>query len=247
MKIRKLKREEASKTKLSVIMPVYNEKGTIKEIIKRVKQVKIPKVSKELVIIDDFSTDGTRKILKKIKDRNKDRNIKIVFHERNKGKGSAIRTGIKHVTGNIIIIQDADLEYNPQDYAKLVKPIIEGKADVVYGTRFPKTTKKPSLFNTFFLGNRILTFMANLLYNAKITDEPTCYKVFKTSILKSINLKSKRFEFCPEVTAKVRKKGYKIYELPISYKPRSIEQGKKINWKDGIEAIWTLIKYRFTN
>ena len=231
--------------KLSIIMPVYNEKDTTKEIIKRVMAVKI---NKELIIVDDFSTDGTRDILKKLTNKN----IKVVFHEKNYGKGHAIRTGIKHVTGNITIIQDADLEYNPQEYLMLIKPIIEGKAGVVYGTRFPKKKAHPSisnpyypLTNPYYLANKILTLTSNILYNARITDEPTCYKVFKTDILKSINLKCERFEFCPEVTAKVRKKGYKIFEVPISYRPRTVKEGKKINWKDGIQAIWTLIKYRF--
>lgn len=232
---------------LSVIIPAYNEKNTILEIIKRVKAVKI---KKEVIIIDDFSNDGTREILRKIKDKG----IKVCYHDKNKGKGAAIRTGIKHAKGDIIIIQDADLEYNPEDYLKLVKPIEQGKAEVVYGTRLPKKTKYSNLnaprfspLNPFYIANKILTITTNLLYNAKITDEPTCYKVFKTDMLKSINLKCERFEFCPEVTAKVRKKGIKILEIPISYNPRSIKEGKKIKFKDAIEAIWTLIKYRFND
>lgn len=235
------------KTKLSVIIPVFNEKKTILEIIKRIKKVPI---NKEIIIVDDFSTDGTRAILKEIKDSQ----IRVVFQDRNHGKGYAIRTGIKHASGNITIIQDADLEYDPDDYIKLVKPITEGKAQVVYGTRFPKKKGHPSfsnpyfsLFNCYYLANKILTLITNILYNAHITDEPTCYKVFKTSILKNIDLKCEGFEFCPEVTAKVRKKGFKIYETPISYNPRSIQEGKKIKLKDGIEALWTLIKYRFSD
>ncbi len=227
--------------KLSVIIPVFNEKSTIKEIIKRVLAVKIPK---EIIIIDDYSTDGTREILKKIKNQN----IKIIFHEKNRGKGRAIRTGIKHISGDIVIIQDADLEYDPQDYLKLAEPIKKGETKVVYGTRFPKGRESPSVLrNPFFLGNRILTIMSNILYNAKITDEPTCYKVFDSKALKSINLKCERFEFCPEVTAKVRKKGFEITEIPITYYPRSVEEGKKLKWKDGFEAIWALIKYRFVD
>ena len=239
------KKVKNKKIKLSVIIPAYNEKTTILKIIKRVKNVKIPK---EIIIIDDFSTDGTREILRKIKDKN----IKIIYQPRNFGKGYAIRTGIKYVGGDIIIIQDADLEYNPQDYLKLIKPIIQGKAKVVYGTRFPRKKWHPSLlkpyyslFNPYYFANKILTIATNLLYNANITDEPTCYKMFKTSVLKSLNLKCRRFEFCPEVTAKIRKKGFKIYEVPISYNPRTVEEGKKINWKDGFQALWTLIKYRF--
>lgn len=226
--------------KLSVIMPVFNEKNTIKEIIKKVLAVKI---QKEIIIVDDYSTDGTREMLKKIKNKN----IKVVFHEKNCGKGRAIRTGIKHISGDIVIIQDADLEYDPQDYLKLVEPIVKGETKVVYGTRFPRMKKRPPLLNKFFMANRILTATANILYNAKITDEPTCYKVFDANALKSINLKSERFEFCPEVTAKVRKKGFKIKEIPIAYYPRSVEEGKKIKWNDGFEAIWILIKYRFTD
>lgn len=233
--------------KLSVIIPVYNEQETILEIIRRVKAVKIPK---EIILVDDFSKDGTRDILKGIKDKN----IKIVFHERNFGKGHAIRTGLSHVTGDIVIIQDADLEYDPEEYKKLIEPIEKGIAKVVYGTRFPKRKGHPSILhpysslsNPYYVANKILTTASNLLYNAGITDEPTCYKVFSADVLKNLNLKCERFEFCPEVTAKVRKKGYTIYEVPISYSPRSVNEGKKINWKDGLEAIWTLIKYRFVN
>ncbi|MFH1711518.1 MAG: glycosyltransferase family 2 protein [Nanoarchaeota archaeon] len=234
-----MKEKAGEDKKLSVIIPVYNEKNTILEIVKQVKKVPF---KKEIIIVDDFSKDGTREILRSIKDNE----IKVLFHDKNYGKGYAIRTGIREVSGDIIIIQDADLEYDPKDYPKLIRPILERKTGVVYGTRFPKGSKTPSLLkNRFFLANRILTITANLLYNAKITDEPTCYKVFRADILKNINLKCKRFEFCPEVTAKVRKKGFKIMEVPINYFPRSVEEGKKIKWRDGLEAIWALIKYRF--
>lgn len=231
--------------KISVIIPVYNEKKTILDILKEVKKVEL---EKEIIVVDDGSTDGTRDILKNIKDKE----IKVILQPRNYGKGYAIRTGIKHVSGDIIIIQDADLEYNPQDYYKLVKPIIQGKAKVVYGTRFPRKKDRffPffhyfSLRNPYYLANKILTLASNILYFANITDEPTCYKVFSSDVLKSIDLKCMRFEFCPEVTAKVRKKAYKIYEVPISYNPRSIKQGKKIKLKDAFEAFFTLLKYRF--
>ncbi len=233
--------------KLSVVMPVYNEVSTIKKIIEKVKSIKIPK---DIVIVDDFSTDGTKEYLKKLKDKE----IRVFFHKKNYGKSHGVRVGIKESKGDIILIQDADLEYDPEDYYKLVKPIEQGKTKVVYGTRFPKRKRHPSLLhpyqnlsNPFYLANKILTTIANILYNTNLTDEPTCYKVFDSKVLKSINLKSERFEFCPEVTAKIRKKGYKIYEVPISYYPRTVEEGKKINWKDGIEAIWTLIKYRFND
>jgi glycosyltransferase involved in cell wall biosynthesis len=227
--------------KISIIIPVYNEKDTLLKIIKKIKEVPI---EKEIIIVDDFSKDGTRELLKKIKDKE----IRIYFHERNYGKGHAIRTGIKYVTGDVVIIQDADLEYDPQDYPKLIAPIIKGKFKVVYGTRFPKDKPRPSILkNHFFLANTLLTLASNLLYSANITDEPTCYKVFKSDVLKSINLRCERFEFCPEITAKVRKKGLIIHEVPIAYYPRSVEEGKKINWKDGFQAMWTLIKYRFSD
>ncbi len=227
--------------KISVLFPAYNEKDTILEILRRVKKVPI---DKEIIVVDDFSNDGTRDILKNLRDRS----INVIFHEKNYGKGHAIRTGIKHVTGEIVIIQDADLEYDPQDYINLIKPIIESKAKVVYGSRFPRGTKHPSILkNKFFLANKILTTTANILYNTDITDEPTCYKVFSADVIKNMKLDCERFEFCPEVTAKVRKQGHKIYEIPIAYYPRTIEEGKKINWKDGFEALWVLIKYRFVD
>ncbi|MEK6919123.1 MAG: glycosyltransferase family 2 protein [Nanoarchaeota archaeon] len=226
--------------KLSIIIPAFNEIRSISQIIKKVKAVKIPK---EIIIIDDGSTDGTREFLEKINDTE----IKVFFHDKNRGKSSAIRTGIKHVTGDITIIQDADLEYDPADYKRLIKPIIDGRVKVVYGSRFSTPDKRPGILNPYFAANRVLTHMANILYSSKITDEPTCYKVFDTSVLKSLHLKSKRFEFCPEVTAKVSKAGWKILELPISYYPRTLKEGKKIKFRDGIEAIWTLIKYRFVD
>jgi len=223
--------------KLSVIMPVYNEKSTIMEIVRKVMNVNI---EKELIIVDDCSTDSTREALKKI-DNN---NIKIIYQDKNMGKGMAIRTAIKYVTGDIIIIQDADLEYEPEDYYELTRPIIEGKADVVYGSRELLKQNKRSYYR-YAIGGRFLSWLTNLLYHSSITDEPTCYKVFKADILKSINLDCKKFEFCPEVTAKVLRRGIKIYEVPIHYYPRSIEQGKKIGLRDGLQAIWTLIKHRF--
>ncbi|PIN88437.1 glycosyl transferase [Candidatus Pacearchaeota archaeon CG10_big_fil_rev_8_21_14_0_10_35_13] len=225
---------------LSVIMPAYNEINTIRKIIDKVKSVNIPK---EIIIVDDGSTDGTKEFLQGLNDPS----IKFFHYSGNVGKSYAVRTGISHATGDIIIIQDADLEYDPNDYHKLLEPIISGKSKVVYGTRFPNNASRPPLTNKFFLGNRLLTLLSNILYNAQITDEPTCYKVFDSKVLKSLNLKSKRFEFCPEVTAKVRKKGHKIFEVPISYNPRSVDEGKKINWRDGVQAVWTLIKYRFVD
>ncbi len=224
--------------KLSVIIPVFNEKATIGEIIKKVK--KVP-VEKEIILVDDGSIDGTSEILKEISE--KDKNIKIILKEKNEGKGSAIREGLKYVSGDIVVIQDADLEYEPTDWIEMLKVMEKKKADVVYGSRVLGKNKKSSFI--FYLGGRILSLIANFLYQAGITDEPTCYKMFKTEIIKNLNLRCKGFEFCPEVTAKIRKKGIKIYEVPIHYNPRSIKEGKKIRWKDGLIAIWTLIKYRF--
>lgn len=232
--------------KLSIIMPVYNEKNTIEEIIKKVGGV--TGIEKELIIVDDFSTDGTRKFLKKYTGNcnipQGTEVVKISFHDKNLGKGMAIRTGLKNVTGDMVIIQDADLEYDPNDYLKLVKPIVEDGADVVYGSRLLSHKNKMSYLR-YFIGGQIVTWFTNLLYNSSLTDEPTCYKLFRADILKSLRLNCKRFEFCPEVTAKIRKRGIKIIEVPISYEPRKIKEGKKITWKDGLQAIWTLLRYRF--
>jgi dolichol-phosphate mannosyltransferase len=224
--------------KISVIIPVFNEIKTIKEIIKEVKEVKIPK---EIIIVDDYSTDGTREFLRNLKDKD----IKVIFQDKNHGKGKAIRTALNHIKGEIVIIQDADLEYNPQDYLKLINPLVKGKTEVVYGTRFPKGRKQPNISIIFLLGNKALTILTNLLYKTKLTDEATCYKIIKSKVIKSISLNCRGFEFCPEITAKLSKKGYKIIEVPIKYNPRSKKQGKKLKWKEGFKAIYTLLKYRF--
>jgi dolichol-phosphate mannosyltransferase len=224
--------------KLSIIIPVYNEKGTLLQLLEKVKNLPL---EKEIIIVDDYSTDGTREILKSFPS---DEEVKVFFHNANRGKGFAIRTGLSHIAGDVVVIQDADLEYEPQDFLELLKPIQNGNAKVVYGSRLLSQKNEKSYFRYFF-GGKLLTWLANLLYNAKITDEPTCYKMFKAEVIKDINLKCERFEFCPEVTAKVRKKGIDIVEVPIHYSPRKIKEGKKIRWKDGVEAIWALIKYRF--
>lgn len=236
--------------KLSVIIPVFNEKNTILEVLKKVESVKIKEISKEMIIIDDFSTDGTREILQNFQKLKQ--NYKIIFHEKNLGKGAAVRTGIKNVTGDFIIIQDADLEYDPSDYPSILQPLIDKKADAVYGSRFMNKRSaelnKPSfLQQIFYMGNLFLTFFTNLLYGASLTDIETGYKAFKTEIVKQINLSSTGFNFEPEITAKLLKKGYKIYEVSISYNSRSFKEGKKITMIDGLKAAWYLLKYRFVD
>ncbi len=230
--------------KLSIIIPVYNEKQTISKIVEIIKKIDIGNIKKEIIIVEDFSNDGTREILKEIGKANK--NIKIVYHKENLGKGSAIRTGIKEVTGDIVLIQDADLEYKPEDYKKLIYPIINNETKVVYGSRFLKKRKKRGKI-CYFIANKFLTFVTRFLYRIKITDMETCYKVFRSDVIKNIELKSKRFDFEAEITAKIAKKKYKIKEVPISYYARTKVEGKKIGWKDGIETLWALIKYRFSN
>jgi dolichol-phosphate mannosyltransferase len=223
--------------KLSVIMPVYNEVATVAEIIRRVLAVDL---SKELIVVDDGSTDGTRELLRQIPPDV----ATILFHERNLGKGAAIRTGLGYATGEIVIIQDADLEYDPSEYPALVRPIVEGTAQVVYGSRLLRP-ENPYVGLRFYLAGRLLSLIANLLYGIRITDEPTCYKVFRREVLKGLNLQCTGFEFCPEVTAKVARRGIPIYEVPIRYTPRTVKEGKKVSWEDGLYAIWILLKYRF--
>lgn len=220
-------------------MPTYNESSTVLEIIKQIKAVPLS-IAREIIIVDDGSQDGTDTLLQNLNDSD----IKVLFHKTNKGKGMAIRTALAHATGDIIIIQDADLEYDPQDYTQLLEPILRGKASVVYGNRRGMQRMEKS-YARYYWGGRLITAITNLLYRANIHDEPVCYKVFKKEVLQKIKLNCEKFEFCPEVTAKVCKAGYKIYEVPVSYNPRGFQQGKKINWQDGIQAIWTLVKYRF--
>jgi len=225
-----------NRMKLSIIIPVYNEEDTILDVIKKVKTQKI-QIKKEIIVVDDGSSDDTYKRLKKIK------GINLSRHETNKGKGSAIRSGLQKVTGDIVLIQDADLELSPEDYPSLIEPILNNKTSVVYGSRILGNNKKNNFL--FYSGGKFVTAVANLLYGIKITDEPIGYKVFKTNILKSLNLECERFEFCPEVTAKIAKRKIPIYEVPVKYKPRTTKDGKKLRFRDGIQAVWVLLKYRF--
>ncbi len=223
---------------LSIIIPAYNEETTIRLLINQVKRADLKGIGKEIIVVNDGSIDRTKEILKTIS------GIEIINHKKNLGKGSAIRTGINFVTGDITIIQDADLEYNPNDYYSIIEPIIKCKAKVVYGSRKLKRNIQYSGI-AFYLGGLTLTWITNLLYNIRITDEATCYKAFRSDILKSIHIKSKGFEFCPEITAKIARRKIKIHEVPINYYPRTVKEGKKIKAKDWFIAVWTLIKYRF--
>lgn len=227
---------------LSILMPVYNEAATLHEIIAKVEAVHLGDVRKELIIVDDGSKDGTRDVLKSLAETSKH---KIYFHGQNMGKGAALRTALHYAEGDIILIQDADLEYDPAEYVELIKPILEGRADVVYGSRLTGG-KVARAFNFWhLLGNKMLTFVTNILYNATLTDMETCYKVFRADVVKNIQIKSNKFDFEPEITAKILKRKYKLYEMPISYYGRDFDEGKKITWKDGFGAIWALVKYRF--
>lgn len=224
--------------KLSVVIPVYNEKNSLLEIIRRVQAVPI---EKEIILVDDFSTDGTRDVLRDLERRE----FKVLYHEKNQGKGAALRTGFQRATGDFVIVQDADLEYDPNDYAKLLQPILDGRADAVYGSRFSGQRKNMTSLHT--LGNLFLTAVTNLLYRTSITDMETCYKLFSRQTIQGIRIESNRFNFEPEVTAKLLKRSLRIVEVPISYSGRSASEGKKITWRDGFAAVWTLIKYRFTD
>lgn len=222
----------------SVIIPCYNEKHFLAELVNRVKNA--PVKNMEVILIDDCSTDGTREIIEKELTEVVD---KIIFHDRNRGKGAAIRSGLEHVSGDIVIIQDADLEYDPAEYPKLIQPIVEGRADVVYGSRF--TGEGPHRVHLFwhYVGNKILTLLSNMFTNLNLSDMETCYKVFKSDTIKQITIEQNRFGIEPEVTAKIAKMGCRIYEVGISYYGRSYDEGKKINWKDGVKALYCIVKY----
>jgi len=249
--------------KVSILIPAYNEQATIARLLARVRSVDVIldtrggfadggllddapeaiRIAKEIIVVNDGSTDMTGEILRKEAEKG---DIVVLDQKVNRGKGAAVRAAIERATGDILLIQDADLEYDPRDYPKLLQPIAEGRASVVYGSRFLGGPRKAMLF-WHAAGNRLLTFITNLLYDAILSDMETCYKVFRADVLKGIPLRSRRFEFEPEITAKVLKRGHRIYEVPISYTGREYNEGKKITWRDGFSALWTLVKYRFVD
>ena len=223
---------------LSVVMPVYNERATVEEIVQRVLAVPL---RVELIVVDDGSTDGTREVLQALE---KERPIKLVLQPANAGKGAALRRGFQEVTGDLVVIQDADLEYSPEEFPQLIELICQGRADVVYGSRF--LGRHRVFMFTHYAGNRFLTLVTNVLYNTMLTDMETCYKVMRTEVLRSMTLDANGFGIEPELTAKIFKRHYRVYEVPITYDGRGYEEGKKITWRDGVVALWVLLKYRFT-
>ena len=225
--------------KLSVIMPVYNEKRTLHTILEKVLGAPY---DKEILVVDDYSTDGTRDLLRAYEHPQ----VRIFYHEINQGKGAALRTAIRHATGDIVVIQDADLEYDPAEYPKLIEPIVDDLADVVYGSRFLGGPHRV-LFFWHYVGNHLLTLLSNMMTNLNLTDMETCYKAFRREIIQSVRLRSNRFGFEPEVTAKIARLNVRIYETPISYHGRTYAEGKKIGWKDAVVALWTIIRYRFSD
>ncbi len=233
-------------TKVSIVIPVYNERQTLDECVSRVLTVELP-LSRELILVNDASTDDSNKIIEELCHKHNHAEIKVVTHQQNQGKGAALRSGFAEVTGDIVIIQDADLEYNPNDYNRLLKPILDGRADVVYGSRFVGSEEKRVLFYWHSIGNKFLTTLSNMCTNLNLTDMETCYKVFRREVVDKLTIKSDRFGVEPEITAKVAKAGWRIYEVGISYSGRTYEEGKKITWRDGLRAILTILRFRLFN
>lgn len=227
---------------LSIITPVYNERPTIAELVRRVEQVDFKDIKVEFILVDDGSTDGTRDFLKKLQGRHT-----VLFHEKNQGKGAAVRTGLSAAKGDLIVIQDADLEYDPNDLRILIKEVRKGKHDVVYGSRVLGRKQRRYSSFIFLIGGSLVTWWTNILFGTHLTDEATCYKMFTRRVLNDITLESKRFEFCPELTGKAINAGYSITEVPVSYTPRGLKEGKKIKIRDGVEALWTLTKVKLIN
>jgi glycosyltransferase involved in cell wall biosynthesis len=226
--------------KLSVVVPVFNERNTLVEIVRRMRAVELPDgIEREIIVVDDGSDDGTRDVLKQLGDST----VRVVLHDRNRGKGAAVRTGFRHATGEYVLVQDADLEYDPEDWPRLLSPVVRGRARVVYGSRF--TGERRNMLFLHWIGNRFLSLTTNVLYNTTLSDMETCYKLIDRSLLDEIGLQSDKFDIEPEITAKILKRGVRIYEVPISYAGREFDEGKKITWRDGFAALWTLVKYRF--
>jgi len=231
--------------KISIVIPVYNEKPTIEAVLQKVLAMPLEGMEKEVIIVDDGSTDGTVEILKRMAQENSPTFLKVFFHSRNQGKGAAIATALSQISGEIVIIQDADLEYHPEDYPTLLLPILKFKADAVYGTRFIGIHRAFLFWH--YMANKFLTFLTNLLYDSMISDMEVGYKAFRAEVIKKIPFQAKGFDFEPEITAKILKRKLKLYEVPIMYSGRDYSEGKKITWKDGVRAVWTLLKYRFVD
>ncbi len=237
-----LDRTPAKIRKLSVIVPVYNERNTVVEVLRRMRAVELPDaIDLEIIVVDDGSTDGTRDVLNQLRDST----VRILLHEENRGKGAAVRTGIEVASGDYVLIQDADLEYDPEDWPKLIAPVIRGRAQVVYGSRF--TGERRNMLFLHWIGNRMLSLVTNVLYNTTLSDMETCYKLVDRTLLLDLDLRCNRFDIEPEITAKLLKRRIRIYEVPISYMGREFDEGKKITWRDGFAALWTLAKFRFAD